>query len=175
VWPEDDEWDTHFIISVDGVHCRFHEVKHPTLSKDPAMFSHKYNGPGLAYELALHVYENRLVWMNGPKKPKNDDYGIYKSALRKKIPPGKKAITDRGYKSNTDPTLAKPNSHDDPELRTFKARARMRQEQFNARIKRFACLSGSFRHSIARHGNCFEAVCVLCVYEMELVSPMYSV
>jgi len=156
-----DEWDTNFIISVDGVHCRFDELKHPTLSKDPAMFSHKFNGPGFAYELALHVYDNRLVWMNGPKKAKNDDYKIYKSALRGKIPAGRRAITDRGYKSNTDPTLAKPNSHDAPELRTFKALAPMQQKQFNSRIKRFACLPGSFRHSIAHRGNCFEAVCVL--------------
>jgi len=63
-WP--DQWDSTFIISVDGVHCQFHEVKHPTKSKDPAMYSHKFIGPGLSYELALSLCTNQLVWLLGP-------------------------------------------------------------------------------------------------------------
>jgi len=33
VWPEDDAWTTDFVIGIDGVHCRFHEVVDPTLFK----------------------------------------------------------------------------------------------------------------------------------------------
>ena len=52
IWPErwtpgnqcvDDDANPVFIITVDGVHCRIHEPKHPTLSKNPQFYSHKFN------------------------------------------------------------------------------------------------------------------------------------
>lgn len=173
VWP--DHWATHFIISVDGVHCRYHEEQHPTLSRNPALFSHKFNGPALAYELALSLYESKLVWLKGPLPAgSNNDRKIFKSELRQKIPDGKKVVTDGGYRNRKDPVISAPNSHDAPELRTFKARARMRQENFNNRIKRFACLKNNFRHGRDEHGLCFVAVAVICAYEMELVWPIWE-
>jgi hypothetical protein len=174
VWPEDDEWITHFIISLDGVHCRYHEMKHDTLSKNPKLCSHKSNGPGIAYELALHLWKPRLVWCRGGLMAGNPDLAIYKSELKNKIPEGKKAVTDRGYRDQMDPKLAPPNSHDPEDLKIFKARARMRQEHFHSRIKKFNCLTNQFRHGWAHHKICFEAICVICVYEMELVSPLFD-
>ena len=38
-------------LSVDGVHCRFHELEDDELAKNLENYSHKFNGPGLAYEL----------------------------------------------------------------------------------------------------------------------------
>ena len=113
--------------------------------------------------------------MKSPVKAGTSDLTIYKSGLKDKIPAGKKAITDNGYRDKSDSKLAPPNSHDAKELRTFKARARMRQETFNGRIKNFDCLSDLFRHGIERHGTCFEAICVILCYEMELVSPLFVV
>ena len=64
----------------------------------------------------------------------------------------RKAVTDRGYRGkHGDPKVATPNSHDADELQTFKARARMRQEHFHSRIKRFRCLTGQFRHTQEQH------------------------
>jgi len=170
-----DNWSTNFIISVDGVHCRIPEPKHPTLSKDPAFYSHKSNGPGLSYELALHLFESKLVWLKGPLPAAKPDLGIYQSELKQKIPTGKKAVTDGGYGDKKDPKLSQPNSHDTELLRTFKARARMRQEAFHSRLKRFHCLTDMFRHGQERHGTCFIAVAVICAYEMELVAPMWDI
>lgn len=160
VWPG--TWTSNFIISVDGVHCRFHEEKHPTLSKNPKLWSHKFNGPGLAYELALDIFCSKLVWLKGPLEAGNSDRKIYNSELRQKIPAGKKVVTDGGYRNRADPRIAAPNSQDSEELRTFKARARMRQENFNNRLKRFGCLKNSFRHDRDKHGHCFVAVAVIC-------------
>lgn len=157
----------------------FHEVKHPTLSKDTSMFEFKSNGPGLSYELALHVWESKLVWAQ--QKPRTTDNDRKQFArpggLRSRIPDGKKAIADRGYRGKGgDPKVATPNSFDHPLLREFKARARMRHESFNERIKRFACLNTArFVHSRRRHEDCFMAVCVICCFEMELVSPLFDV
>ena len=57
------ENDPIFIVSVDGVHCKTYEArKNPTAK----VYSHKYHGPGVAYEIGLAIFENRLVWINGP-------------------------------------------------------------------------------------------------------------
>jgi len=125
VWPADDEWKTAYICTIDGVHCLFHEVKHPTLSKDPNFFSHKENGPGLSYELALHIWESRLLWVKRNPRTKTNDISNYKAELKSKVPPNKKVIVDRGYRDQKDRRLATPNSYDSEELRVFKARARM--------------------------------------------------
>jgi hypothetical protein len=72
VWPEnwttgsDNITDNTFIISVDGTHCAIDEPKHAVLSQDPAYFSHKMNRVALAYEVALSLFENRVVSVNGP-------------------------------------------------------------------------------------------------------------
>jgi len=173
VWPAD--WKTEFIISVDGVHCPFHEVQHPTLSKDPAWFSHKFKGPGVAYEFALSIYDSQLVWMRGPYKASVSDKAIYNRELKAMIPDGCLVVADGGYQDKKDPALATPNPRDPPELLTFKARARMRQEAFHSRLKRFECLKTKFRHSAQHHKACCEAVCVIIQYEIELGAPLFDV
>lgn len=99
VWPQDQEWGaTNFIISVDGVHCLFHEEKHATLAKNPDIYSHKSHGPGLSYELALDIWRSRLVWMQHNPLTKHNDRRNFARAggLRSRIPAGKKAVADNG-------------------------------------------------------------------------------
>jgi hypothetical protein len=50
-----------------------------------------------------------------------------------------------------------------------------RHETFNGLTKFFDCLSGRFRHSVDRFKNCFEAVCVICQYQVELGNPLYDI
>ena len=178
IWPK--EWNraAHdapiFIISVDGVHCRVHEPKHPLCSKNKEHYSHKFKQAGLTYELALSVYLNRLVWMRGPGKASKHDITVFREKLLKKIPPGKRAIGDKGYRGEKE-KVSTPNPHDSPELRKFKSRARSRQEAFNARIKNFDCLSETFRHGVKKHRRCFEAVCVIAQHQLENGSPLFDV
>lgn len=150
---------------------------HPTLSKNPEFFSHKSNGPGLAYELALDLYDSTLVWLSGPFKAGCSDKKIYKhpGGLRSMIPKGKKVVADGGYANKKWLEMASPNSRDPELLSTFKARAKMRQENFHSKIKVFNALSGNFRHSIERHKVCFEAACVIAQYDNELCNPLLDV
>jgi len=175
IFPGPDEWQTVFIISVDGVQCRFHEVKHDTLSKDPKYYAHKFKGPGLGYEIALHLWESRMVWLRHSERTGWNDITVYRQQLKTMIPDGKKVIADGGYRDAEDPQISTPNVYDLPELKTFKARARMRQEHFHNRIKNFTCLTSQFRHSEDRHAQCFEAICVILCFEMELISPLFDV
>ena len=183
IWPE--HWneghpDLHgsdtpiFLITVDGVHCGVGEPFHPLFSKNPAYYSHKNNQAGLGYELGVSVYENALVWLKGPSPAGKHDITTFREELKGKIPSGKRVIGDNGYKGESN-VISTPNSHDPEALRRFKSRARARHESFNGRIKNFKCLDERFRHGIAKHHICFEAVCVIVQYQLENGSPLFSV
>ena len=64
IWPErwtagnvdDDVPD--FLLSVNGVHCRLGEPKHPIHSKNPAFYSHKFHQAGVNYEIGISLCTN---------------------------------------------------------------------------------------------------------------------
>lgn len=183
VWPV--EWTLHplpsgipiFLVSVDGVHCEIQEPSTGKWSKDPKYYSHKFHKAGYAYEVALSVFENRCVHISGPFPASVHDGAIFKKSLRAKIPVGHLAIADNGYKG-IDNKISKPNPLDTPEVRKFKGRARARQENFNARLKIFKVLKNEFRNNTKKeekHKCCFEAVAVICQYQLELGSPLWDV
>ncbi|KAI2500860.1 hypothetical protein MHU86_13580 [Fragilaria crotonensis] len=176
VWPE--EWantEAQFLYSVDGVHCRTNEIMHPTLARNKKLYSHKFNQAGFAYELALSLTDNSLVWMNGPFLGSKHDVTIFRDdGLKVNTTLGKKGIADQGYRGEK-AILCTPNSHDSTELRNFKSRARARHETFNSRIKNFACLDQRFRHGMEKHKICFEAVCVIVQYQLENGAPLFDV
>ena len=192
VWPEKwtpinpglfDDTTEIYLVSVDGVHCKTHEFYHPTSSKNPKLYSHKFNQAALAYEVALSLWENKCVHINGPFQASVHDKAIFTDdgvdadgkpkGLQKKMPKGKKAIGDNGYRGHPG-VLSTPNTHDAPAVRSFKGRARARQEAFNARLKVFRCLEDTFRHDMELHQICFEAVAVICQYQLENGSPLFE-
>ena len=63
-----------FLLTVDGVHCRVQEPLHPTKSKDPSYYSHKFKTAALDYELGISVFDNALVLMNGPFNGSRHDH-----------------------------------------------------------------------------------------------------
>jgi hypothetical protein len=176
-WPN--EWVAEgdipvFLVSVDGIHCRTFEPTNHKWSKNPKYYSHKFKQAGLAYEVALSVFQNKVVSVNGPFPASVNDTTIFRDGIRDMIPEGKRAIVDNGYKGK-DPKYSKPNSVDSPALRNFKGRARSRQECFNSRLKNFHCLSENFRHGEEKHKVCFEAIAVIGQYQLELGSPLFDV
>jgi hypothetical protein len=180
VWPG--EWAANgadipipiFLVSVDGIHCRCYEPQHGEWSKNPKYYSHKFKQSGLAYEVALSVFHNQVVSLNGPYPASVNDTTIFKNGLRDKIPAGRKAIVDNGYKGKN-PQFSKPNPLDAKAVRQFKGRARSRQECFNTRLKTFQCLEHNFRNGEEKHKMCFEAVAVICQYQLENGSPLFDV
>ena len=169
-------FSTVFTVSLDGVHCHFHEVKHPILSKNPQFYSHKFHGPGVGYQLALSLFTSDLVYLKGPDPAGQSDMQEYQAELKDLMPDGKKIVVDGGYNDKADKKLSRSNANDDRQLRKFKARAKARQESFHSRVKRFESVATTpFRHGMDRHKTCFEAICVICQYEMELVSPLFDI
>ena len=112
--------------------------------------------------------------MNGPFKAGRHDIQIFRTeGLKDIIPVGKKVIGDNGYRGEK-AVVSTPNSHDPVEIRKFKSHARARHESFNCRIKNFKCLDERFRHGVENHKTVFEAVCVICQYQLENGSPLFN-
>ena len=174
VWPE--EWDNEWAVTVDGQHCWVHEQLHATWSQDPKYYSHKYGKAGLNYELAISLSNNQLVWMNGPYPAGWNDLMVFKNhGLKNKlIECGVRGIGDAGYHGHHE-AISAPNPHDSKAVKLFKSRALKRHETFNGLMKRFDCLNGRFRHSIKRFKCCFEAVGVICQYQIEIDHPLFDI
>lgn len=163
-----------FIISVDGTHCEIQEPVDPIFSKNPKYYSHKFNKAALNYEIGLSVYENKIVWINGPRPAgSHPDITLFREGLKDIIPDGRKVIGDRGYRGESN-LISTPNPHDAKELRDFKSRARARHETLNGRLKNFQVLSGRFRHKQDNHKTVFEAICVIVQYQLENGSPLFQ-
>ena len=174
VWP--DKWDDVWAMTVDGQHCWVHEQLHPIWSQDPQYFSHKYGKAGLNYELAISLFKSQVVSMKGPYTTgaNNSKVFITKGLEQQLLADGIKAIGDGGYHGHQK-SISTPNPHDSAGVRLFKSRALKRQETFNGLMKNFDSLSGRFRHSVARFENCFEAVCVICQYQIEIELPLFDI
>jgi hypothetical protein len=182
VWGKwGDKDDAVFVVSVDGVHCRTFEVR-----KDPSSqwYSHKHNGPGLTYELAIAIRSNNLVWINGPYKASTHDINMFRGGtkgqtanqdcLLYRIPAGKKAIGDKGYRG--EPTkVSITRELDRKDVKHWKGRVKARHETFNKRIKDFSILSQEFRSDISKHKLVFNSVCILAQYDIENGHPLFEV
>lgn len=166
--------------SVDGTHGRIHEpAVGETRSKNPLWFSHKFHGPGLAYEFALDVFTDRLVWMNGPFPASVPDSEIFKNSLIQKIPKGMRVIADRCYQGEPlAHIISGLNPHDNKALARFKSRAKSRQEGFNTKLKQFKICAEVFRHDknrLEKHKISWTAAAVMVQYGMELDNCFWDV
>jgi hypothetical protein len=174
-WPE--EWANNcplLPITVDASHFVTYEIQtDPNAPQDRRRYSHKTNGPAVSYEAALSIRESRIVSINGPFPAGTNDLTIFCNKLEALIPNGSKATADKAYRGSVKATTS--SSTDPPELKSFKSRARARQESLWRQLKGFECLSDRFRHPIEKHQICFEAVCVVVQYQFEHGSPLLQV
>jgi hypothetical protein len=104
---------------------------------DPKWRSHKFNGPGLRYEVALCIRTGHIVWVNGGL-PCGEwpDLRLARNAFIDRLQPGERALVDQGYRDQ----LYFEFANDD--LRRQKILAR--HETVNSRIKMFCCMSQRF-------------------------------
>lgn len=159
--------DEFFFISVDGVHCRITE---PRFLPSSGWYSHKHNKAGLAYEVAVAVYHDKICWINGPFPAGQNDLKIFRNGLMSKIPDDKRVIADNGYSGEPD-KAAISNTFDPQELQDLKHRAKARQETVNSCLKSFKILNDTFRtpgkKRLERHKAAFEACSVILQYEFD--------
>jgi DDE superfamily endonuclease len=162
-------------VTVDGIHCEIFEPQDGMYSKNPKYYSCKFNKAALCYEIAISIFTNQIVWVNGPFPAGTGDQDGFRKGLQAMIPPGKKVVADSAYKAKYLPMIVTTNNADSHKVKKFKACAKCRQETFNAKMKHFNILNQRFRSGVHNHKTCFEACLVLCAYQIECSAPHFDV
>jgi hypothetical protein len=175
VWPVGNANLAMIFATVDGVHCKTQEVG----GFNPQYFSHKFKSAGLAYEIVIDIYSQRILWINGPfPAGTHNDLKMFRDRLQEMIPPGHKLLGDKLYRvAKISDKVATRNEDDDDEVKRLKRRALARHETVNGRLKNFAILRDFRVHKnkLSKHRDAFEACCVITQYNIEIRCPLMDV
>ena len=142
--------------------------------------SKKHDKAGLAHELGIAIFHNKLVWINGPfPAGQNDKKTLTKpDGLKSKIPRRKRAIGDECCVGHPDHITTR-NGLDSDKVKMFKKRVKACHETFNSRLKGFGILNQAFRSAgpprLEKHEAAFEACCVIVQCEVDNGSPLFVV
>jgi len=139
-----------------------------TTEFDAKWWSHKFNGPGLRYEIALCIRTGTIVWAHGGL-PCGEwpDIRLARNAFIGRLLPGEKALADCGYRDLN--FFENPNR--DQRLKQILAR----HETVNSRVKQFRCMTDVFRHALYLHPSFFHAVVNLIQLMIQTGEPLYTV
>jgi DDE superfamily endonuclease len=144
------------LMTIDGVDFKIPEP----IPFDEMWFSHKFNGPGLRYEIAVAINTGDIVWFNGPfPAGAFPDLKIFRSALKYHLDAGEMVVADRGYVG--EPRIYTPDYPRNYSHKNFMRRARARHEAINRMMKTFQCLKQVNRHGRHKHHLLFQSVLVL--------------
>ena len=126
--------------------------------------SHKFQAPGLRYEVGIGIQAGDIVHILGPfPAGKWNDIAIFRKGMKKKLELGLEVVeADKGYRG--EPFFVElPEMDGGAGKRQIKAksRARGRHETCNKRFKQWKSLSDRFRHSEEQHGFVFKAIATL--------------
>lgn len=184
-----------FLASLDCVHFKVQEFGTDPSSK---WYSHKHNGPGLTYLVAVDTVKDRIVWAEGPFPAATHDITIFrggtvkegkekwrKSSLYHQVKerqrlvgdlglvgePNKISTTLGGHSAKTKELFARFKSRGETLFRGYKALGIMGGESFRHRGKR----GGGAKGKMAFHGLVFDAITVVMQYALETDGPLFDV
>ena len=174
---------------VDVVHIRTQEF---TCDPNSKWWSHKSNGPAVAWEAVTDPVEGKIAWINGPEPPTLSDIKFLrggeagkknewkKTSLYNKLPAGLRLVGDSAYDGQPDKVSTTKDAHDSKTKKLF-ARMKSLQESVFKRMKDFKVLRDAFRHGkgtqdkLEKIKMVFEAVAVLVEYDIENGHPLFEV
>lgn len=161
------------VLSVDGTDFRIQQPK--IWSK--GWFSHKFNGPGLRYEVGVSILNGDICWINGPYEPGDwPDIKIFRNSLMSHLDNNERVEADDGYVGEAPQHVKCPMSFTNPEdTLKIQSRVRARHETVNKRFKQWGCLQQVFRHDLHRHADVFRACAVITQIALELGEPLFEV
>ena len=166
--------NTNCFISVDGTDCPVFEPS--PFNKE--MYSHKLNGPGLKYEVAVCLKTGHIVWINGPFVASVNDGTIFREGLSGLLFDEEAVEVDGGYKG--DDKMKLPSMGINSSKRKMKSNVRAQHEAINGRLKQFGVLTTHFRHlpnkedMMEKHGKCFKAVAVIVQLRLMLGEKIFE-
>lgn len=131
-------------------------------------YSHKFNGPGVRYEVGLPIVNGHVGWVNGPFHcGSQSDIKIFNSYLKDTLLSGEKVIAHKVY---TIPSCVCRVKHYEGLSSSLLAR----HGTVNRRFKNFNALCTRFRHNVAIHSYFFHAVANLTQIMIEDAGPLFE-
>lgn len=134
-------------------------IQRPDPQKQREFYSGYKKRHTLKYTIGIDVKGQQIVFLDGPYKgPEHDMTMIYKSNVLARLPEGEVIMGDKKYIKHHKVVT----EYDCPFnlLQSFIER-RVLVEQIIGRLKKFQCISGTWRHSLDRHSVTFRAVAKL--------------
>ena len=128
-------------------------------------FSHKFNGPGLAYKIGVCIATGDIVWYNGPFQASVSDITIFRSKLKGLLLPGEKALGDGSYLDIK--CVSKRDGLNYIHKRAM-AKVRARHETINRRLKQFQCLGSNYQHDRKKHSLIFRAAITVTQLDIDI-------
>ncbi|KAL9183038.1 hypothetical protein ACHAXT_004825 [Thalassiosira profunda] len=159
-------------LSVDGTDCRINKPRKGGF--DTGWYSHKFNGPGVRYEVGLNIRTGDICWINGPFKAGTcTDPKIFEEGLNLELAEGELVHADKAYRH-----LRRCSTPYDQAFRYERQQSsvvRARHETVNKRLKDFKALSTAFRHPLSKHGDVFRAAGVCVQLSIGRGSPLFHI
>jgi hypothetical protein len=152
------------MISVDCLDC-------PCSEPFPAVksiYSKKFNGPGIKYEVGICIKTGHIVWINGPFPAGNSEKTIFRNGLLLELAdPWELVECDTGLRGCDRARI--PDQAMTIGEGKQKSVVRGRHENINGKLKVFNVLVAYFHHHagkdrdvmLNKHGLCFGAVAVI--------------
>ena len=166
--------DSECLVSVDGTDFRVQE----TYTLDPRLFSHKFKGAGLRYEVGICIQTGYIVWISGSfRAGEYPDISIFRrpGGMKDSLLPGEKVEADNGYQGEP-LSVSTPDDCQNSAMKYLaKANARARHECINGALKNFKALKTQFRHKHCHHSAVFTAIAVLTQMEIECGGITYQI
>ena len=174
---DNDGSKTMFRLSIDGAQFRIEEPIDPDFRKNTKFYAFKFEKAGVNVEIGLDLFQDRIVWVNGPFPGSVHDLTMFRKegGLKQKMEEtgSIKAVGDKGYRGEN-ALISVHNSLDSPQVREFKKRALARHETMNKRLKNFSCLGERFRHKFHNFKKFLLAVVVTVQFQFENGSPLFN-
>jgi hypothetical protein len=176
-------------LPVDTVHIQCQEFRCDPHSK---WYSHKFNGPGVSFEVVADPIDGKIRWINGPQPASMHDLTFLRggtkqdkkenwkrSALYFHVPDNTKLVGDSAYEGQADKVSITKDAHNRATKALF-ARMKSMMETCFGRLKSFRILRETFRHGTGTADKLnkvkmvFEAAAVLVQYDCENGHPLFE-
>ena len=181
-------------LPVDTMHVRSHEFR---CNPGSVWYSHKFNGPGVSFEVVSDPIEGKIRWINGPKPASTHDITILRGGQKGKSKhwdkkslyfkmrslqqnQDVKLVGDSAYDGQPDVVTTTKDAHKPATKAIFK-RMKSMQETCFKRFKDFKILDSRFRHGkgtdakLQKVQAAFEATAVLLQYDFENGHRLFEV
>lgn len=164
-------WDgrTRCLMCIDGTDIPISEPG----DRSSVWWSHKFNGPGIRYEVATCIRTGDIVWFRGPFPCNFSDREIFDTFLANKLVPGEAVEADSGYSGREQ--IFTPGTGKNHQHRKQKSQIRGRHENVNGRLKVFGVMQRWDNADTGKHAVFARCVAIIVQLSFKLGENLYEV